>query len=220
MDNIVIVGSSGHAKGVIDIVQRERRFRIVGLVDDFRPVGEQTLGYSILGRKDDLRLLRELHALKCVVVAVGDNVARQKLVEYIGERCPGLGFVSAIHQSASIGIGATIGEGSIVMAGATISPSARIGRHCIVNTRASFDHDSVLADFASLAPGVVTGGNCHVGAFSAICIGAVLVHGVAIGEHSVVGAGSVVTRSIGSFVVAYGSPARAVRTRRAGDKYL
>ena len=44
MDNIIIIGSSGHAKVIIDIVQQEGKYNIVGLVDRFRNIGEQTLG--------------------------------------------------------------------------------------------------------------------------------------------------------------------------------
>ncbi len=49
---------------------------------------------------------------------------------------------------------------------------------------------------------------------------AVLVNRVQVGEHSVVGAGSVVLKPIKSFVVAYGSPAKRIRNRKPGDKYL
>ena len=42
--------------------------------------------------------------------------------------------------------------------------------------------------------------------------GAILLPGVSIGENTVVGAGSVVTRSLPADVVAVGNPARVVRT--------
>ncbi|MEC4769405.1 hypothetical protein [Burkholderia cenocepacia] len=37
VENIVIVGSSGHAKVVIDVVEQAGRYRIAGLIDSFRP---------------------------------------------------------------------------------------------------------------------------------------------------------------------------------------
>jgi acetyltransferase-like isoleucine patch superfamily enzyme len=101
-----------------------------------------------------------------------------------------------------------------------INPNAGVGAFCIVNTNASLDHDSVMEEFASLAPNASTGGNVRIGAFSAICQGANVIHGLAIGEHTVVGAGSTVLHSLPPFVVAYGTPARVVTNRQAGDKYL
>jgi acetyltransferase-like isoleucine patch superfamily enzyme len=88
------------------------------------------------------------------------------------------------------------------MAGVTVNPCCSIGRFCILNTNASLDHDSSMNDFSSLAPRVATGGNCKIGACSAICIGATLVHGVSIGEHTVVGAGSTVLGDIESHQLA------------------
>jgi sugar O-acyltransferase (sialic acid O-acetyltransferase NeuD family) len=220
MDNIVIIGSSGHAKVVIDIVRNERKYNIVGLLDRFRAAGDQTMGCPILGKEEDLPELGKLHSVKGGIVAIGDNLVRSKVVALVKEISPGFRFVSAIHPRAVIGADVTIGEGSVVMAGVTINPCSAVGRFCILNTHSSLDHDSMLADFSSLAPGATTGGNCRVGEYSAICIGAILSHGVQVGEHSVVGAGSLVLDSIGSFVVAHGAPARVIRNRKPGDKYL
>ncbi len=220
MDNIVIIGSSGHAKVIIDIVRQEGKFNIVGLLDSFRKVGEQTLGYPILGKEEDLPHLINAHALKGAIIAIGDNFIRSKVANRIQEISPNLSFVSAVHPSASIATEVTIGEGTVIMAGVSINPCSLIGRFCILNTNCSLDHDSMLADFASLAPGATTGGNCRIGQYSAISIRAVLIHGINIGEHTVVGAGSIVMKSIDSFVVAYGTPAKVIRTRKPGDKYL
>ena len=73
MQNIVLVGSSGHAKVVIDIVERQARYRIVGLIDAFRKVGETTLGYAVLGSESDLLALAAEHDLKGVIVAIGEH---------------------------------------------------------------------------------------------------------------------------------------------------
>lgn len=220
MQNIVIVGSSGHARVVIDIVNMEGRYRVAGLIDRFREIGAQTLGYAILGREEDLpRLVAEL-SLAAVIVAIGDNFTRSQVVAQIGRLCPGLAFVSAVHPRANVARDVRIGEGTVVMAGATINPCCVIADHCILNSNTSLDHDSTMASFSSLAPGVSTGGNVTIGAFSAICIGATIVAGLRIGEHCVVGAGATVLADIGPYQVAYGTPARVVRERKPGDQYL
>ena len=220
MDNIVIIGSSGHAKVIIDIVQQEGKFNVAGLLDRFRDVGEKTLGYPVLGKEEDLPELIKAHDLKGAIVAIGDNFVRSKVAARIEEISPDLPFVSAIHPKTSIAMDVSIGEGTVVMAGVSINPCSSVGRFCILNTNSSLDHDSILEDFASLAPGATTGGNCRIGQYSAVSIGAVLIHGIRVGEHTVVGAGSLVMKSIESFVIAYGTPARAIRNRKQGDKYL
>lgn len=123
-------------------------------------------------------------------------------------------------SQSSIATEVTIGAGTVVMAGVSINPCVSIGRFCVLNTHCSLDHDSILADFASLAPGVITGGDCRIGQYAVISIRAVLINGISVGEHAIVGAGSVVMKSVDSCVVAYGVPARVIRTRKPGDKYL
>ena len=220
MENIVIVGSSGHAKVVIDIVEQAGQYRIAGLIDSFRPRGEETLGYPVLGAENDLPLLIDVHGIAGVLVAIGDNHAREKVTADLAALVPGLPCVSAVHPAARIGKASTIGAGTVVMAGVVINPCCTIGDGCIVNTNASLDHDGVMENFSSVAPGVVTGGNCRIGEGAAIGLGAMLRHRIAVGEHSVVGAGAVVLRDVEPYTIAYGNPARRIRDRAAGERYL
>jgi sugar O-acyltransferase (sialic acid O-acetyltransferase NeuD family) len=220
MEQIVIVGSSGHAKVVIDIVERLGRFTIAGLVDGFKAVGEKTLGYPVLGSEADLPRLIESHGLQGCLVAIGDNAVRARMAAGIAASCPDLPFLTVVHPSAIVGRDVDIGPGTVVMAGVTINPSCKIGKLCILNTMASLDHDSRMDDFSSLAPGVITGGNCHIGTHSAIGIGAIVRHGITVGDHTVIGAGSTVVSDIGGHCVAYGVPARAIRKRSEGEQYL
>jgi sugar O-acyltransferase (sialic acid O-acetyltransferase NeuD family) len=218
--NIVVVGSSGHAKCVIDSVELAGRFRIIGLVDDFRTVDETTLSYKVLGTISDLPNLVSVHQLSGFIVAIGDNFARAAVTSKVKLLCPELDLICAIHPSAIVARGAVIGAGSMIMAGAVIAPTCEIGIGCIINTGASIDHDSAMHDFSSIGPRAVTGGNCQIGTFTAIGIGSVLSHRICIGAHCVIGAGAVVLRAVESFSVSYGSPARHIRTRIAGEKYL
>lgn len=220
MDRIAIVGSSGHAKVVIDIVEREGRFAIAGLVDRYREAGESALGYRVLGTEDDLpRLVEQLH-ISGAIVAIGDNFVRSQVVEQVRQLCPRLAFVTAIHPHSAVGRDVSIGEGTVIAAGVVVNPCCAIGRHCILNTNASLDHDSAMGDFSSLAPRAATGGTCQIGDFTAVGIGAVLLHGIALGEHTVIGAGATVLKNVGPYCVAYGTPAREIRRRAAGDRYL
>ena len=77
-----------------------------------------------------------------------------------------------------------------------------------------------MEDFSSLAPRVATGGNCRIGEFSAINIGAVLSNGTSVGEHAVLGAGSTLLEDLASFKMAYGTPAKVVRDRQIGEPYM
>lgn len=219
MENIVIIGSSGHSKVIIDIIESANELKIIGLCDQSR-TGEDTQGYKVLGKQEDLPELIRKHTIHGVIVAIGDNFIRSKVSAFIKKICPNLRFVSAIHPNASIGRDVKIGKGSVVMSGVIINSNSVVGESCILNTASSLDHDSNLEDFASLSPGVRTGGNCRIGKLSAIGIGATLIHNINIGEETIIGAGSTVLTNIESLVIAYGSPAKVIRARKSGEKYL
>ncbi|MBC8334519.1 MAG: acetyltransferase [Anaerolineales bacterium] len=220
MENILIIGSGGHAKVIIDIVEKEGLYNIVGLLNKQPNTNEKILGYDLLGREEDLPKLVKVHAIQGIIIAVGDNFTREKVVSIAKEKCPELKFFSAIHPQASIASDASIGQGTVIMAGVSVNPTSSIGEFCILNTNSSLDHDSQMGDFTSLAPGVIVGGECQIGEFSAINIGAILIPRITIGKHSVVGAGSLVNKSVASFEVVYGSPAKKIRERTAGERYL
>jgi sugar O-acyltransferase (sialic acid O-acetyltransferase NeuD family) len=220
MRNIVVVGSSGHARVIIDTLEREDRFRIAGIIDTFKPVGYSCLGYRVLG--DELRLpdlIRE-HDIFGGVIAIGDNWIRYGVANRIRSAVPDFQFVTVIHPSAQVARSARVAAGTVVMPGAIISANADIGEFCIVNTKASLDHDGVMGAFSSFAPAVTAGGGATVKPFAAVLLGANIIHSISIGEHSVVGAGSLVLRDVPDRVLAYGLPARVIRTRQPGEPYL
>lgn len=77
-----------------------------------------------------------------------------------------------------------------------------------------------MGAYSSLAPGATTGGNVSIGNFSAIPIGAIIKHGIQIEEHCVVGAGALVLHNITKNTIASGTPAKPIRSREVGEKYL
>jgi len=36
MEKIIIIGASGHAKVIVDIIERNKRYTIVGFIDSFQ----------------------------------------------------------------------------------------------------------------------------------------------------------------------------------------
>jgi sugar O-acyltransferase (sialic acid O-acetyltransferase NeuD family) len=212
---VVLFGASKHARVVADIA-RCAGCEVIALVDEDRDK-PAFAGIPIV--HDVAQAVRRYQAVRWCV-GIGDNHNREQVVERLLAMHPTLAFIKLVHPSAVIADDAQVAEGTVVMAGAVVNPGSRIGRHCIINTGACIDHDNVLEDFSSAAPGAVTGGNVRVGRASAVCIGASVRHGVTIGSNTVVGAGAVVLRDLPPSCVAYGVPCRVVRSRQPGEPYL
>lgn len=215
MQNVVIYGAGGHARVVIDIIEKSNNCKIFGLIDDTGSTIE-VMGYPVF--KDISNAYNS--GIRAVIVAIGDNWQRSNLVKVLLQKFNGLDFVTCIHPSARIGRNVLIDKGTVVMAGCNINPHVCIQKHSIVNTGANVDHDCKLGEFTSLAPGVTLGGNVSIGNYSAIGLGASIIHKINIGSHVVVGAGSVVVKDIADNSLAYGNPCRTIMTRDAGASYL
>ncbi len=220
MKNILVFGASGHGSVVLDILEKSKEFRPVGFVDSYIKKGTKKYGYEVLGSEFDLLHLIERHRIFGGVVAIGDNWTRRRLVQLIQRMVPGFIFINAVHPSAILGRNVFLGHGNVIMPRVVINANSSIGDHCILNTGATLDHDGIMDEFSSLAPGVSCGGNFYLGQCSAVCLGANVIESIHIGSQSVVGAGSLVIDDIPDRVVVFGSPARIIRSRMEGEPYL
>ncbi|SFT14149.1 sugar O-acyltransferase, sialic acid O-acetyltransferase NeuD family [Zhouia amylolytica] len=220
MKNIIIVGASGHAKVIIDIIELQEEFNIVGLIDSFKPVGTEVCGYEIIGTENDLPRLIDTLNLTGGIIAIGDNYTRKQMADKIKISNPEFSFYSAIHPNATIGKGVSIGNGSVVVAGAIINADSTIGDFCIVNTNASVGHECIMKDYSSMAPGSTLGGNSNVGLCTSVCLGANIIHGIDIGSHCIIGAGSTVVKPVEDLVMVYGVPGRVIKNLEKGAQYL
>ncbi|KAA8997559.1 acetyltransferase [Paenibacillus spiritus] len=218
MRELVIIGAGGHAKVLIDAAEQEGKYRIRGLIDSHKPPGFTVHGYPVLGDED--WLVRSAPAGCEGLIAVGDNWTRGLIAERIRRRLPGLRYARVVHPRASLARGAAVGEGTVVLSGAVLGSDAVVGRHGILYSGSILEHESRTGDCVSLAPGAVAAGNVAIGDYTALGVGANVIHSIQIGMHCVIGAGSTVVADIGDYTVAYGTPARPIRTRNAGERYL
>jgi len=217
---IFVIGASGHAKVIIDIIEKEGKYEIAGLIDSFKNKGDELLGYTILGKENEIAELAQLHSVSAVIIAIGDNWTRHLVMERISKNATELKFASVVHPSAQIAKNVQIGEGVVIMAGAVVNTDSVIGDFTIINTKASIDHDGKMMPFSSVAPGVTAGGNVTIGSYTAISIGATIKHNITIGQHALIGAGAVLLHDCADNTIMYGVPAKTIKTRNAGDRYL
>jgi UDP-perosamine 4-acetyltransferase len=204
-DRVVIAGGGGHAKVVVDVMQRNGT-EIAGCIC---PRGSYDVpDVDWLGENDDIQMLCE-QGLTLVHVAIGDNALRSRLTKWFLEQ--GFRLASAISSQAIVSSKAIIGAGVAIMPGAVINAWAQIGDGVIVNTAASVDHDCRVDNYVHLAPGCRLAGNVHVGEGTFLGIGSTVIPGTRIGNWSVIGAGAVVIRPVPDDVTAVGVPARLIQ---------
>lgn len=196
-----LFGASGHAKVIIDSLKASGN-QISGLFDD-NPDVKELLEFDVFGPFDENRLRNDE-----LIISVGLNHIRKKIVEKLPENTL---YGNAIHPSAIISEYASIGEGTVVMQGVIIQSSVTIGKHCIINTTASVDHDCIIEDYVHISPNATLCGSVSVGEGSQVGAGAVVIPGIKIGKWSLVAAGAVVMKDVPDNVLVLGNPARVVK---------
>lgn len=205
-EKIFVYGASGHAKVVIDIIEKQGLYDIAFLIDDDISLkGQAIYSYTVLGGKPDLLI----SGIKRGIVAIGNNRARSAVASWLTEN--GFVLISALHPAAQLARGVIVENGTIVMAGAVINSDAHIGRNVIVNTRASIDHDCIIGDGVHIAPGATLCGAVSVGPGSFVCAGSTIIPNLNIGSNVVIGAGATVISDIPDCVMVVGSPAKVLK---------
>ena len=197
-----LFGASGHAKVIIDSLKASGK-QISGLFDD-NPEVKELLEYRVFGSFEAERLGDEE-----LIISVGLNKIRKKIVEKLPTD---ISYGKTIHPSAIISEYASIGEGTVVMQGVVIQSSVSIGKHCIINTTASVDHDCIIEDYVHISPNATLCGAVSVGEGSQVGAGSVVIPGIKIGKWSLVAAGAVVMKDVPDNVLVLGNPARVVKT--------
>jgi sugar O-acyltransferase (sialic acid O-acetyltransferase NeuD family) len=220
IENIVLFGGGLHANVCIDIIEKESRHKIIGIIDSIAEIGTDMFGYTVIGRQEEIIRLKEKYDIKGGLITIGDNYARCYVRDFILSEIPDFKFINAIHPTVTIGRNVKIGVGNVIMAGAIINPDTEIEDFCIINTGAQLEHNCFMGSFSHLSAGSITGGKVRIGRFSAITLNVTILDRLNIGENTVVGSGSVVLKDLPDNVLAYGNPAKIIRTRKPGEKFL
>lgn len=211
---IIILGAGGHSSSVASVAI-SAGYKIRAFVDPLRQLHNH-LGFPSFNSITQIANFSSYS----FAIAVGDNSKRQEIYERTIEDFGSLRFPILAHQSSVISSFSTVAEGTVIMPHSIVGANSVIGKFCILNTRSSLDHDGVMQDFSSLAPGAITSGLVTIGTRSAVSLGAVIKQKVKIGNDTVIGANSYVNQDIESNCIAYGTPAKKIRFRNRNDPYL
>lgn len=143
---------------------------------------------------------------KRVAVAVAQPRVRFGIVERLdAASVPLLSIWSSNHIIMDDVI---IGEGALISPFVTFTSNIRVGRCFHANLYSYVEHDCVIGDYVTFAPGAKCNGNVTIGDFAYIGSGAVIRQGLTIGTGAVVGMGAVVTKDVPPGATVVGNPAK------------
>lgn len=195
--SLYLYGASGHGKVIAEIAE-ELAIPIAGFIDE-NPEIKKILDYTVAST-----IPKDMNQL---IVSIGNNAIRKRIAEYYYN----LNFITLIHPKSTISNRATIGNGTVIMAGATMNSDVFIGNHCIINTNTSIDHDCIIEDFVHISPNVALAGSVQVGEGTHIGIGASVIQEIKIGRWCTIGAGSVIIKNVPDYAVVVGNPGKIIK---------
>ncbi len=219
MKRFAIFGASGCGRGVLPLAREQLQadlsagFADLVFVDD-QPGASVVNGHRVLTYGE---WLSEPATSRHINVAIANGHVREKLVQ----RCAADGVQFFEVRAANVVEldDVQLGEGGVLCPFVTLTSNIRIGKHFHANLYSYVEHDCVIGDFVTFAPGVKCNGNVRIEDHAYIGAGAVIKQGVpgaplVIGQGAVVGMGAVVTRSVLPGQTVVGNPARPLRNNK------
>jgi sugar O-acyltransferase (sialic acid O-acetyltransferase NeuD family) len=205
---VLVLGTGSQAKIVIDLLEDVGAYELVGCISGDPNAPAMVSGYPVLGDWESMPRIRSdgvTHAAVGVGGWTGNDLRKDV---YERARRAGFEIVTAIHPASIISRSATVGEGSVIMASATIQNHVTVGRNNVMFGNSIIGHEAVLKDHVLISGGVTVGGCTVIGEGAVLAIGSTVVSNMKIGENVFVAPGAVVTNDIPSNTRVYGVPAR------------
>lgn len=153
---------------------------------------------------------------KNILIAIANSQVREKLANKI--IADGCNLWTIIANNVVMMDQVDMAEGAALSPFVSITSNIKIGKCFHANLYSYVEHDCIIGDYVTFAPGVKCNGNIHIEDHAYIGTGAVIKQGtpekpLVIGKGAVIGMGAVVTKSVPAGVTVVGNPARILEKK-------
>lgn len=212
-----IYGASGCGRSLMPVarqqLQRQGIAAEIYFIDDCLQEEKIVNGHTALNYQS----FKNLKATqKFVLIAIANSQIREKLANQL--IMDGLQLWTVKADNVVMMDNIEMAEGAALSPFVSITSNIKIGKCFHANLYSYVEHDCVIGDYVTFAPGVKCNGNIHIHDHAYIGAGAVIKQGtldqpLIIGRGAVVGMGAVVTKSVPAGVTIVGNPARILEKK-------
>ncbi|WP_180165487.1 NeuD/PglB/VioB family sugar acetyltransferase [Acinetobacter sp. YH12049] len=209
-----IYGASGCGRSLMPVARqqlaRESDASEIVFIDDALESVADVNGHRAMNY---LAFLNETASEKYVQIAIANSRVREKIAQRL--ELDGIQLWSITADNVVLMDQIEFAEGSALSPFVSIGSNVKIGKCFQANLYSYVEHDCVIGDFVTFAPGVKCNGNIHIHEHAYIGAGAMIKQGtpdqpLVIGVGAIVGMGAVVTKSVPAGATVVGNPARIV----------
>ena len=193
--NILLIGTGGHARSCIDVIESTNQYRVYGLIAKSKSEKNKLQNYKVVGLEKDLKFL--FKKVKYALIAFG-GIKKTYSREAIFKRLKKIGYKFPTIQSkhSYVSKNSKISEGTIIMNGSFINFGSKIGKNCIINSKAIIEHDVIVGDNTQISPGAILCGSTSIGDNSFIGAGSVIKENIKVSSNCIVGAKSYLDKNL------------------------
>lgn len=195
MNNVVILGSGGHARSVAGVAIEALGLPVVAFVDihSDEDAREKIYGLPVVPGKSNLEQALSHMQAKRLILSVGDNATRKMYFERLRGHFE---FPNIISPTAVLKKSVTLGQANVILDQVYIGPECKLGDNNLFNTRALIEHECVVGSHNHFAPASVLLGRVSIGDHNFIGAGATIKQNTYIKNQTMIGANAFVHQSI------------------------
>lgn len=206
MKKLCIYGCGGTGREIADLARRKKIWDDIIFVDDHivHPLvdGHRVFEFDAMLNSDELHMFE-------FIVSTGEPESRRMLYEKLAHH--ELTLASMASESCLISELSSVGAGTIMLPGVTLTVNVRIAEGCLIIQQSAIGHDASIGRYSVVAQKVAIGGEVDIGECCYLGSGAVIRNGISIGDYAIVGMGAVVLKDVPPGHVVVGNPARLLR---------
>lgn len=209
---VLIIGGEGNGGVVASCIEDNRsrfndyEWKVAGFINDYN-VGKNINGYEVLGGTDDIKkFLKKDYYFIYAIHMIGRNVKSEEV--FLKMKIPKNRFATVIHKTAFVSNNAILQPGVFIMSNCYVGPATKIGMCCLIMANSIIGHNTNVGDLCHFSVGSITSSYVEIGKVSDVTLGARVLEKRKIGNYSVAGAGSLITKDIPDYEIHIGSPAK------------
>lgn len=195
LSKIWILGSGGHAKSCVDLIESTKKFKIIGIISQKKNKTSQKFlkKYKIMDTENDYKKIYKV----CKNIAIGIAFYKNlPLRDKVFKNLKKIGFKLPIIISprSYISPGTVVDEGTQIFHGVTINKNVNIGQNCIINSHSLIEHDVNIEKNSQVSTGVIVNGGCVIKKNSFVGSGSILRENIKLKENSFIKMGTLLKK--------------------------
>lgn len=207
-NKIVLLGAGGQAKIVLDLIDKNKQYDVLAILDDNQLIhNTKLLNQPVVGDLDKIQDYSKNEV--GFIVCIADNLRRKEIFNKVVK----LGYepLNVIAKTSNISNFAKLGKGIAIADYCNVHPDVTLGDNIIIGPMSSVAHDSLVESHVHLSSGCRLAGNVTIKECADLGTAVSVIPGKTIGENSVLGAGAVVVKDIEPNCLAVGIPAKKIK---------